>query len=123
MNSINLHKRKLLAALYGYLFLSAILERVFGLGTLRHVAETGAFCPFHFFTGLQCPGCGMTRAFFALAKLDWIPAWSFNPLSFLLFALGLAYLVLRKNFLLYLPSRVQAALLVVVVLFGVIRNQ
>jgi Protein of unknown function (DUF2752) len=35
------------------------------------------------FTGFSCPGCGMTRAFAALARGEWHAAWGFHPLSFL----------------------------------------
>lgn len=32
--------------------------------------------------GVPCPGCGMTRAFVALACGDFHAAWRFNPGSF-----------------------------------------
>ena len=41
-------------------------------------------CPFHLITGIPCPGCGMTRAFLALAKGDLITAFHYNPFSLLL---------------------------------------
>lgn len=34
--------------------------------------------------GLPCPGCGMTRAFAALAKADWGAAWQLHPFAYLL---------------------------------------
>lgn len=37
-------------------------------------------CPFDYFVGIPCPGCGMTRALFALARLDFAQAFSFHPL-------------------------------------------
>jgi len=51
-------------------------------------------CFFHAVTGLQCPGCGMTRAFCAISYGQFARAWSLNPLSFHLYTLtvlGLAY--------------------------------
>jgi len=38
------------------------------------------------FTGFSCPGCGMTRAFAALARGEWHEAWRFHPLSFVVLA-------------------------------------
>jgi hypothetical protein len=51
-------------------------------------------CLFHAATGLQCPGCGLTRAFCAISHGQFSLAWSLNPVSFHLYALtvlGLAY--------------------------------
>ena len=47
-------------------------------------------CPFRFFFGISCPGCGMTRALLAALHLDFAAALSFHPLFFLLplFLLG-----------------------------------
>jgi Protein of unknown function (DUF2752) len=38
-------------------------------------------------TGLDCPGCGMTRSFIALAHGDLAAAWSYNPAGLWLFAI------------------------------------
>jgi len=38
-------------------------------------------CPFHSITGVECPGCGMTRACIALARGDIGNALNYNPLS------------------------------------------
>lgn len=43
-------------------------------------------CPFRLLTSIPCPGCGMTRAFIALASLDIKQAFSYNPFSLPLFA-------------------------------------
>lgn len=37
-------------------------------------------CPFKLFFGISCPGCGMTRAFFALLCLDFEKAFYYHPL-------------------------------------------
>ena len=36
-------------------------------------------CPTVLFTGLPCPGCGMTRAFVKLLHLDFAGAWTMHP--------------------------------------------
>jgi hypothetical protein len=40
-------------------------------------------CPFRLVTGMQCPGCGSTRAFYQLLHLHPIAAFKFNPLMIL----------------------------------------
>ena len=37
--------------------------------------------------GINCPGCGLTRAFIAIAHGQWISAWQFNGASPIIFAL------------------------------------
>lgn len=44
-------------------------------------------CPFHVITGLQCPGCGVTRMCLALLRLDVSGAWKANPVLLLLLPL------------------------------------
>lgn len=39
-------------------------------------------CPFRLFTGLDCPGCGMTRAVHHLLHLDFPATFRFNPFVF-----------------------------------------
>ena len=40
-------------------------------------------CPFRLLTGLQCPGCGSTRACYELLHLHPISAFKLNPLMML----------------------------------------
>ena len=40
----------------------------------------GIPCVFHLITGLHCPGCGITRMFLALLKLDIVTAARYNLL-------------------------------------------
>src|ERR1051325_5565383 len=57
-------------------------------------------CPFRFITGLQCPGCGSTRAFYQLLHFHPVAAFKLN----LLFILTLPFLV--YGFLGYTKSAV-----------------
>jgi len=40
-------------------------------------------CPLHAFTGLPCPGCGMSRAIAAISQGQWSTAAALNPFAFL----------------------------------------
>ena len=46
-------------------------------------------CPFFLLTGLQCPGCGSTRALHQLLHGRIEEAFRFNPMLFLLIAVAL----------------------------------
>ena len=57
---------------------------------------SGIGCPLHFLTGINCPGCGMSRACIALLCLRFHDAWHYHPLVYSLpFAL-LVYLFRKK---------------------------
>lgn len=43
-----------------------------------HLAGIG--CPIKFVTGISCLGCGMTRAWLSLLKLDFAAAFYYHPL-------------------------------------------
>lgn len=45
---------------------------------------TGMPCLIKGITGISCPGCGMTRSFLALMRLDFAGAWHYHPLVFYL---------------------------------------
>lgn len=79
----------LLALCGGMLLLAAVL-------TIRDQTQvlvplTGQalpeLCWMRRFTGLDCPGCGLTRCFISLAHGDAAAAWSYNPGGILLFAI------------------------------------
>ncbi len=52
-------------------------------------------CPILYYTGIPCPGCGMTRALLRLLILDFAGAAAYHPLVYLL---GGYYLVLAGAF-------------------------
>lgn len=43
----------------------------------------GITCPIKYLTGISCAGCGMTRAYLALLRLDLSKAFYYHPLFFL----------------------------------------
>ncbi len=55
-----------------------------GLTYFGFVSRTGWSlpCPFHAVTGLECPGCGITRLFLALGHGDFRAAFAANPALF-----------------------------------------
>lgn len=57
--------------------------KMFGLGSMP------LQCFFHRFTGLHCPGCGMTRATASVLEFDWFAAFRYNPLGVVLFPVAL----------------------------------
>ena len=67
------HKQKL--------WLLLLLLAYFG-ATYLVMYRTGISCVFQHFLGIPCPGCGMTRAFLCLTRLDFAGAWRYNPLIF-----------------------------------------
>ena len=44
----------------------------------------GITCPIRFLTGISCPGCGMTRAWLSVLRLDFRSAFAYHPLWVLL---------------------------------------
>ena len=44
----------------------------------------GITCPIRFLTGISCPGCGMTRAWLSVLRLEFRSAFAYHPLWVLL---------------------------------------
>ena len=99
-------------------------------GVLLSRAGLGIPCLFHLLTGLDCPGCGVTRMLSALAAGDLLQACRSNPcLLVLLPILALLALLLSARWVRtgkLQPSRWQAAVLWgcigILLVFGVLRN-
>jgi len=53
--------------------------------------KIGSVCLFKKVTGMECWGCGTRHALYAIMNLDFLKAWNYNKLSFLVFAI-LVYL-------------------------------
>ncbi len=81
-------------------------------------------CPIYKFTHLYCPGCGITRMFWAILRLDFYQAFRYNPLVFILligyFLVKIYELITKKKII--LNSFMTYTLLVIVILFGILRN-
>lgn len=52
-----------------------------GIALFYVALETlGVTCPIKYFTGISCAGCGMSRAWLALLRLDLPAAFAYHPL-------------------------------------------
>ena len=113
------------------ILLSAIALVLAALVFFLNPATHGFYpvCQFHRLTGLNCPGCGMTRALYALLHGDLATALRDNALL----VLGLPVLLARGLWLAVKRSRGQAAtdffparslwvLLFIALLFTILRN-
>ncbi len=73
-----------------------------GIALLYLLIESlGVTCPIRFLTGISCAGCGMSRAWLSLLRLDFAGALRFHP-QFWLPIPAAALLLLRPR----LPKRV-----------------
>lgn len=57
------------------------------------MSAVGIGCPIKYLTGISCAGCGMTRAWISVMKLDFASAFKYHPLFSLppLFVLTYAF--------------------------------
>jgi len=62
-----------------WLFIGFVLYFSIAYSIMNHY---GISCVFLHCFGIPCPGCGMTRAFLALLKLDFWEAFKYNALIF-----------------------------------------
>ncbi len=66
-------------------FVVFILVAFIGVTIDSLISLSPIVCPFKALTAIECPGCGMTRAFVAIAQLDLRSAFYYNPFSIPLF--------------------------------------
>lgn len=86
-------------------------------------------CMFHALTGLDCPGCGMTRAAWLLMHGHPIQSLAQNPFLFVIFIaayMGIAelspYLIGRRLPQLHIPNWMLIALCALLFVFTIARN-
>lgn len=63
----------------------------------RYTPALVGICPFKMLTGIDCPGCGGTRAFIALLHGDIIASFKFNP--FIIYAAVISLIFYISQFL------------------------
>ena len=59
---------------------------------LMELLPSFSLCLFYEFTGMPCPGCGMTRALISFGQLEFEQAIQFNPFSLPLLIAMILYL-------------------------------
>ena len=125
-NSANSAGPRLVAILFAALVI-AIAALVFFFNPSTH----GFYpvCQFHRLTGLNCPGCGMTRALYALLHGDLLTALRDNALLVLAIPLLLArgvWFAVKKSqgrpVDSFVPGKYLWLLLVLALVFTVLRN-
>ena len=83
-----------------------------------------SLCPIKAITGLECPGCGITRMFVALFHGNIYQAFRYNPLVFIelpiLIILILLYKFNKKSR--KVVNILFVILLVITIVYGVLRN-
>ena len=108
MKAIKLHEftpdrlmRTTTGVLVSVAVLSGLLFYCWEINTLHYLPGI-SLCPFHLITGMDCPGCGMTRALLTIGQLNVKQATALNPFSLPLFSVMLLYLWLG-----YIPRFLQ----------------
>ncbi len=94
------------------------------------VTHLGIPCIFNLVTKLHCPGCGISRMFFALAKLDFKAAFGYN--AYIMTVGPVAAIFVIRHYWLYVlkgkrkETKLETVLLVIALIlaiaFGILRN-
>lgn len=86
--------------------------------------NVGIPCLFHKFTGLLCPGCGITRMILAILHLDFKSAFRYNQVVFIFspIILYVSWLKSENYKLSLIENIVVYIILIILLIFGIIRN-
>lgn len=84
-------------------------------------------CPIKKITGLYCPGCGITRMFQAILRLDLYQAFRFNPLLFISLPFFIFFMledIITKKEPLYnkIPTKLLVIIIIIFIIYGILRN-
>jgi hypothetical protein len=109
---------------------SSLFLLLMGYGVYCTVTGDGIPCLIYQATGLQCAGCGLTRAFSAVMRLEFSAAFAYNPIWPLYVCyfswLGVAGSVIyvRRGEAFRLPGKAwfHIGILSAVSVFGILRN-
>ena len=93
---------------------SGIFLHLFEIDFMKYLPAF-SFCPFHAVTGLECPGCGMTRAMISLGQLKLEQAVKYNLFSLPLFILMIVY-VWKGKFPCFLQHKVFGTVMFIVII-------
>lgn len=111
----NKFKKIIIVCAIGIIAISGIL--------ILYYFNIGIPCIFYKITNLYCPGCGITRAIISLLKLNIYQAVRYNSLiilfPFLLINYIYTYVFNGKK---KVPQFIWIIILVIVILYGVLRN-
>ena len=75
-------------------------------------------CPVQLIFGIPCPGCGMTRAYLALLRLDFAAAFEYHPL-FPIPAIAFVYHIFRRK--IKLNKKIEIAFLILFLILFLVR--
>lgn len=120
-----MNKKKLNLSVFLFIFgigISGVITYLF----LNNILKVP--CLFHYFTGYYCPGCGITRMLISIMKLDFMQAFHYNCLLFILLPFAIIYFSLswwqwiHDKKMYQFSNFIWNILLIIVVLFGILRN-
>ena len=81
-------------------------------------------CPFKTITGLDCPGCGITRMIISITEFKFYEAFMYNQFCFILLILGIIYgiikIFIKKDY--KIPDSITYTLIIISILFAIWRN-
>lgn len=112
------------------IFTALLLVALCLTGVLLSKAGFGIPCVFHKISGLECPGCGITRMVGAFLEGNLSRAWRYNPFTFLaapillvlMLRLAARYIRSGQPMLTRKENLVVWVLVVCAVIFGIMRN-
>lgn len=108
-----------------------ILGLIYGYYYLNVTYNIKINCLFHKYTGLLCPGCGITRCIFSIMNGNLIKAYNYNKLLFLLIPFIITYFVYimylyifnkKDKLIKNIPNYMWYSIIIIVILFGIVRN-